>query len=464
VYTYVSRYGEESGPSPVLSTTTYLSGNVVLEDFTAPSSGFGNLTTVGGNIPYVRIYRTSASTTSAEFQYVGQFNASTHTFGTDTFTDNIADADLGEVLSTELYEGPPSGLTGLIGLSNGIFAGFVGNELYLSEPYLPHTYPDEYVLSFDYQIVGLGYLGTNIIVLTEGIPYMVSGYTPETMQKQRLNGFFPCRSKRSIVSSPYGVLFSSHEGLIIIDHSGPRNITQTLLTPTEWDLYEPDDIIGTFYNGKYFGSYNDTYTGTFVLDVPNGVLTDIQKDYLAFYIETAQGIMYMIRAEDTTMIRQWEGNAYSFLYYTWKSKKFLMPRDTGFTCAQVLLDLEEFASVQSALEENQALEAENATIFASGDLQDTVNYGSGPTETEQELAFNVEEFNGSALVTVGDLGLSGEVKIKIWYDNVLKLEKNISDDKVFRIPATRGRRVEIQLQGYIPVRRVTIAQSPQEAF
>ena len=158
VYTYVSRYGEETGPiATVLETEVYDgTSNVVIEDFTQPPAGYGLRGTVGSNIPYVRIYRTNSSVSGAEFQYVGQFNATTHTFGTSTFTDNVADEDLGEVIPTELYEGIQSNLSGLMSLSNGIFAGFVGNELYLSEPYLPHAWTDEYVLSFDYDIVGLG--------------------------------------------------------------------------------------------------------------------------------------------------------------------------------------------------------------------------------------------------------------------------------------------------------------------
>jgi hypothetical protein len=451
VYTYESRYGEESGPSPVLATEVYNTGNVVLEDFTQPAAGWGNRSTVDGEIPYVNIYRTNASTTGAEFQYVGRFNATTHTFGTDTFTDNVADADLGEALSTEFYETAPTGLTGLIGLSNGIFAGFVGNELYLSELYKPHAWPDEYVLSFDYDIIGLGYLGTNIVVLTEGIPYMVTGHTPDSMQKQRLNGFYPCRSKLSIVNSPFGVIYSSHEGLIMINHNGPSNITFNYLTPTDWEEYEPSYVRGTFYNGKYFGFYSNTNEGTFIFDLQNNQWSAIEKYYQAAYQEVAEGIMYLIRLEDTTMIRQWEGNYYNYLYYTWLSKKYVLPQDMGFTCAQVIVDTEEQAAIEGAIEE-----------WATGDLEDAYSQGDGPQALVLEMAYNTEEYNGSALFTRQNISFNGYVRFRLYVDNVLKFEKNISDDKVFRLPSHRGRRIEIQLSGYVPVRRVSIASSPQE--
>jgi hypothetical protein len=328
----------------------------------------------------------------------------------------VADADLGEVLSSTLYEAPPTGLSGLIGLSNGIFAGFVGNELYLSELYQPHAWPDEYVLSFDYDIVGIGYLGTNIVVLTTGIPYLVTGYTPDAMQKQRLQGFYPCRCKMSIVNSPFGVIYSSHEGLILIDHNGPKNITFDYLTPTDWEDFEPDYVRGTFYNGKYFGFYDNTNTGTFIFDIQNNLWSGVEKYYQAAYQEVSEGTMFVIRAEDTTMIRQWEGNYYNYLYYQWKSKKFVTPQQTSFACAQVLIDTQEQQAIENAIADDDYIETLNAVVWATGDLEDAVNQGAGPTEDDLEMAYNTEEFNGSALYARQDVSFNNYVKFQYWVD------------------------------------------------
>jgi hypothetical protein len=472
VYTYVSRYGEESGPSPVLETLVYDGvSNVVIEDFTSPTSGFGMLTTSdsGTNIPYVRIYRTNASTTGAEFQYVGQFNASTHTFGTDTFTDNVADANLGEALSTELGEGVPTGLTGLMSLTNGIFAGFVGNELYISEPYQPYSWPDEYVLSFDYDIVGLGNLGTNIVVLTEGIPYIVSGTTPETLTKQKLDGFYPCVSKRSIVNSPYGVIYASYEGLIIVDHNGARNLSFQYLTPTDWESFYPSYMHGEFYNGQYFGFYTfGTASGTFILDVQNNLFTSLRETYLASFIRKSEGKMYLIHSAGASdSIREWEGNLYNLLYYRWKSKRWLLPSDSSFTCAQVMVDVDFFNDLVADIEEDDYLETLNAVVWATDDMQDTMNYGDGvtlglSTLDNPDWYFNAQHFNYSAMIDIGDLQMDQYVKFRLYVDGELEFEKAINDDKFFRLPAIRGRRIEFEVGGYVPVRRVTLAQSPNE--
>jgi hypothetical protein len=464
VYTYVNRYGFETGPiATILETSTYNTGNVVIEDFTQPPSGYGMRTTVGSNIPYVRIYRTNSSQTGAEFQYVGQFNASTHTFGTDTFTDDVADADLGAVLSTEGYTGVDANLSGLIGLSNGILAGFHGNELHLSEPYLPDAWKAANVMSFDYDIVGLGYLGTNIIVLTEGIPYIVTGNAPESMTKTRLNGFYPCVSTRSIVNSMYGVIYASHEGLIMIDHNGPRNITLDFITPFEWEDYSPSYIHGQFYNGKYFGCYNDTpnsNTGSFVFDIQNGILSSLGNYYQATYLEVADGKMYIINYdEETTNIMEWAGDEYNFLYYTWKSKKYVTGQDTGFTCAQVVVDKEEYADLVAAIGDNAYLEGLNTALFTTAEVGGNFNYGDFSTYDEY---WNALAWNESNLTELADLSVDQYIDFKYYVDNVLIMTKTISADTVFRLPPHRGRRFEVELSGYIPIRKVTIAQSPRE--
>ncbi len=459
VYTYVTRYGEETGPiKTVLATEVYNTGDVIIEDFTQPPAGYGLRTTVGANIPYVRIYRVNASVTGAEFQYVGQFNATTHTFGTSTFTDDVADADLGEVLPTELYEGINASLTGLIGLTNGIFAGFVGNELYLSEPYKPHAWPDEYVMTFDYDIVGLGIDGTNIIVLTKGYSYVVAGPAPEAMYKQRLAGFYPCISKRGIASTPFGVLYPSHEGLIKATAEGASNATFDFMSPEEWDTYRPATIAGTFYNNKYFGwiGYAGEESGI-IFDIAQGILTTNGAFHEAGYISEAEGKMYTITSNND--IAEWEGDPYNYQYYIWKSKKFLTPQDMGFTCGQIIVDIDLYNEVLAAVGDDAYLAGLNAALFATGDLSDTLNADTSGTD---DIFFNVEEFNGSSLFDLSGVSISSAINFKLYVDSVLVMQKSITDSKYFRLPPHKGRRFEIQLEGYIPIRRMVIAQSPSE--
>jgi len=58
------------------------------------------------------------------------------------------------------------------------------------------------------------------------------------------------------------------------------------------------------------------------------------------------------------------------------------------------------------------------------------------------------------------LTMDATVKFKLYVDDILRAERSISNDNVFRLPSGyRGKKVEIQLEGYIPVRKVEIGTS-----
>ena len=47
-------------------------------------------------------------------------------------------------LTSDLYEAPPNDLQGICLHSSGALAGYSGNTLRFSEPYLPHAWPADY--------------------------------------------------------------------------------------------------------------------------------------------------------------------------------------------------------------------------------------------------------------------------------------------------------------------------------
>ena len=449
-YTYVTRYGEETGPSPVDSVTNYGSGNVTLSAFTQPPAGYALRTKVGTNAPKIRVYRTNSSISSAEFQYVGQFDIETGTFNfaSGTFTDSVADANLGEVCPTEDYEGVPSGVSGLVGLSNGVFATFKGNTIYFTEPYLPHTW--QYSITIDFDVVGIGSYGTNVIVGTEGAPYIINANDVTNLYPLKIETPSPCVSKRSLVSTPSGVIFSTFDGLILVNNNGAKNISSDFLTPTEWVDYIPNSIHGYYYNDKYFGFYKDLSSeGGFILDIRNNLFTTIANYHLAAYIAIVNGKFFTIFNE---AIREWEGDYYNYLNYTWKSKKFITDYDTSFSFAQIIIDIEFYNDVLNAIAENQYLQGLNATLFATGDVIDQFN----------SYIFTGEEFNGSGLYDFNNVNISNKVTVTFFVDNKIILTKNVTDSNWFRLPSHRGRRFDIQVSGYIPVRKISIATNPKD--
>lgn len=107
-------------------------------------------------------------------------------------------------------------------MANGVMVGFRDNEVYFSEPYLPHAWPARYRLTVDYPIVALGSFGTTIVVATEGRPFLITGSHPESMSQLELDLIEPCVSARSMASMGHGVVYASRNGLVYV---GRRALT-----------------------------------------------------------------------------------------------------------------------------------------------------------------------------------------------------------------------------------------------
>jgi hypothetical protein len=53
--------------------------------------------------------------------------------------------------------------------------------------------------------------------------------------------------------------------------------------------------------------------------------------------------------------------------------------------------------------------------------------------------------------------------MKLWVDNVLKYEKNVSTTKAFKLPkGFKGKRFEVEFSASIPIRRFDMATTMKE--
>ena len=166
VFTHVSAYGEEGQPCEAECddlVDVYSDQSVVL---TFPTNVSGNY-----NITKKRIYRTD---TSGTFRFVADVN-----FSTTSYTDTKTEAQLGEAITSQNFDPPPDDdsaghpdgpLQGLVGMPNGVFAGFAGRTVCFSEAFLPHAWPDEYKLGVKSVIGGLAPLHTGLLILTKENP------------------------------------------------------------------------------------------------------------------------------------------------------------------------------------------------------------------------------------------------------------------------------------------------------
>lgn len=476
VYTYVTRYGEEGPPSDVGLITDYSTGNITIDTLSAVVADRA--------ITSLRFYRTNSSGAGvAEFQFVceatwfsdsvayavGDFviytnelykcttihPAASWNAGHFTAGDDVTDANLGEVLPSENWDAPPDGLAGLIALPSGVFAGFYENKVYLTEPYLPHAWPYSY--SFEYDIVGLGFFGTNIVVITTGNPSLLYGTDPASMGKYRYGDFYPGTAKRSIVMGKDGVFFSSTEGLIRVDQSGIAVVTENLMNKEDWEALDTDTIHGVFYQGKYLG-FNDGVEG-FVIDFTNRTYS-VLTTYAHSTHVAKDGFLYIVEDDFSVIdegdppvnmplcVSKWEGDTVNYLLFTWRSRRYILPK-ISFSAARVVLD----GSFYSGVEDNAGLASLNTALFAD-ELEG--DFGGS--------ALNRHPVNGDTLYDMTSFTSGDSIMFRLYVDESLKFSKTLSDeDNVFRLAGGfKGRKYEVEIEGYPPVRQVVLSPSIEE--
>lgn len=326
VVTYVSAYGEEGPPSNASGVVTVdPSQPVGLVSLPTAPSGPYNITTK-------RIYRSSATGTSAAFQFVAEIPVATA-----TYTDAVSQANLGEALATDAWFPPPSGLRGLKLMANGAAIGFKGNTAYMSEPNLPHAWPHLYPI--DAPIVGIGVFRQSAVLLTNSHPYVLSGADPQAMSKEKLELPQACVSKRSIVDTGDGVVYASPDGLVSISSAGIQLITKDLLSREQWLAFNPASIQAYAHDSRYHMIYQTAagVRGMAVFDF-SGQGASMQLSDLnavtpvtAAYSDPRSDTLYL--AQGTNIVRF---NSGSPLTYTWRSKTFRAPFPMNFSVAMVI--------------------------------------------------------------------------------------------------------------------------------
>lgn len=258
VVTYVTDWGEESQPSDVSDMIEVdQNDQVTVTIATAPP---------GRNVVKWRLYRSNVGTQNAAFQFVDEFLI----INTTSYTDALKGEQLGEVCPTfswaeppvRLDQGsaatikPPKGadpfLRGLVGMPNGILAGFIDNFVAFCDPYHPYAWPVEYQITTEHPIVGLGVFGQTLFVGTMGHPYLISGADSASMSAQKLPHFQACVSRRSIVGVGDGVVYASPDGLCFASSRGVELLTQGLFSREDWQAMRPSMITAAEHEGVYY--------------------------------------------------------------------------------------------------------------------------------------------------------------------------------------------------------------------
>ncbi len=396
-----------------------------------------------------RIYRT----VSGKYKFVAEIDVATTSYA-DTKDDTL----LGEELPSTDWVSPPPDIKGLISLPNGVIAGFKGNTLYLSEPFVPHAFPTDYDQKFNYEIVGIASIGSSIVVATKGNPYLVTGTEPAFMTPTELDLFQACVSKRSVRSVKNGVIYASPDGLVYVSsNNAPEIITRNWLKEIDWREYNPSSLTAVIYDDRYYGFYSgavdnnggSTRQGAIVFDPsePDSTFTELSLFATAAYNHLEDDNLYLMVDQDIVNF----GRGGGFGTCQWKSKQFVLPYLTTMQAAQVRFS---FDGGINATDVTAAIAAAVAAVDAQGIA---VNGGFGGSAVGVYAA-------GSGPYIAATAGITGNVNtavFRLYVDGVQKYEKILTDNRAFRMPGGyNSDEYEIELSGKsVHFHEVSIAET-----
>lgn len=450
IYTYVNEFGaveEESAPSPAT-----LVESVSTTGATVTVSGFSAAPASHYNITKMRIYRSIAGTTDTVYLLVAEVPIST-----TSYADTKLAVDLGQTLPSLYWTPPPSDLQGIVALPNGFLAGFRANEVWFSEPFHPHAWPESYVVTTETAIVGLGVFETTLVVTTKRNPYVVSGAHPAVMTQSKLPMVQPCVSRRSIASDQFGVMYASPNGLVCIGPGSQDVITQQLYTREEWQQLAPSTMVGMIYNNMYIGfhSSSDIISGIVVLrgDIPP--LINLNFDARGVYVERSTGDIFAISDYDNK-IYQLDADPINNTVYEWKSKRFVLSQPANFGAFKVQADYQYMEDIEAYNALVAEIIAHNEILFSEA--------GEQPLATLNDVPLNDGwSLNGSILGDIPPYGETRIINVGIYAEGNLVYQTGVTSQEPLRLPAgLKAYNWEVVLSGNTPVRSFVMASTITE--
>lgn len=442
-YTWVTDFGEESAPAAASNAIDWKPGNTVT------LSGFG-ATPAGRNIARQRIYRSQTGQNGTGFYLIAE-----RTAATSDFSDTVAVDAFQESLPSIGWDPPPDDLSGLIALDNGMMAAFTGRQLCFSEPWRPHAWPEAYRLTTDSDIVGLGYVGGVLFILTVAQPYLATGATPDTMQMQKTEANLPCVNARGIVDMGFALAYPSNDGIVLAYPSGQIGLaTFDLFARDTWRKLGPSTLIGCQHQGRYAAFLAPPADGDAqVLLIALGeqqFLSRANARATAAFYDVERSALYYVPFGTAEVWRIDDPNGSRRDLY-WRSKVFALSAASNFGAiridADAALDGDETA-LDAAY--RQAVIDANAALLASGSVGGEVG----------ALSVGEVPVGGDLLTPVPNP--SGRISVGVYADGV-RVATVERTNKAARLPSGfKARSWEIDVSGDLSVSQIVLATTMDE--
>jgi len=341
--------------------------------------------------------------------------------GSYDFTDDFSVTSLLNALVTDDYDPPPAGLKGLTLFNNNILVGFVGNELYFSEPGAYHAWPLAYKYEVPYNIVGLAVFYGNLLVATESYPYLVSGNDPAVLSLTRIDAPYPCLNKRSIANTSFGVMYATHDGLALYSTgTGAQLATRLLYNSDTWNAdLDPSTLIATSYKDTYLAWHSaggisferDERVGGFFVDL----VTDEQPE-ATWYDPLTNRLYYATGTLGDVYL--WDDLTQASQPYEWKSKVIVTDNPINIGAAQV-----------------------DADYTATSPVWDSIEDTWGTSTIQWDI--------------------DGGITFKLWVDGDLVVTQSLDSRRVFRLPSGyKSDTFEVGVSGSVRLRAIRIAETP----
>ncbi len=325
VYTYVSKWGEESGPSDPSDITTVDPSQDAMLTALASSPH--------PNVNKIRVYRTVNTDAGAVYKYVTEIDN-----GVASFLDTIIDAETAETMVSEDWDAPVAGLTGLCAMAGEFMAAFTGRTVYFSEQNYPHAWPAEYGYNVDYDIVAIKASGNTLAVMTKGHTYLMTGASPDAITTSKIPNEQSCSSKRSAVLHQGAIGYSCPDGYVVVLNNDENQTYGPVLTlpyfsKEKWAEWSPASMITMSHDGALV-VFNGTTGLVITFGAGTAAITSHDIAAQGAWVDLETDTLYFIQGDK---IMSWEGGA-TYRTAVWKSKEFPFNRPVTWVWGRVIAD------------------------------------------------------------------------------------------------------------------------------
>lgn len=353
-------------------------------------------------------------------------------------------------LATTTWIQPPTDMKGIQFTPNGFAVAFHGNELCFSPPFIPYAWPLAYRLTTSYDIVGIGVVGSMVVVITKGKPYAASGIDPSSMSMDEIDQPWPGQSKRSIVNMGFGVAYAAPQGLALIGPGGSNLVTRDLYTQEEWGLINPGSFYAAQYAGRYVTAFDSATNQRQVIIIDKSEFATevmVNANVTAFYGDPTTGKLYAVIDDQ---IKEWDAEPGLRMLADWLSGEKIVPKPVNLGAAKVDADFtmtsDEISAAQAAY---QAAVDANAVLIALGI--------AGGELGDDEL--NGFELNGDGMELVPDIAWDS-LTYQLYVDGGLKFSKTLTGSAAFRLPAGyKADNSAHRVSGNVIVKSIVVAET-----